>query len=411
VFGQLGLGVRRPQPRLQHRHPRDRVDRDQPRHPAQVQRDRTADIRVRRRGRVEPAHHRGAAAERDHRDPVPAARLEHRPSTSSWESGRTTASGAPAASPRPQPQEGPLWTFRRSGGRGPRPRCRRARPRPPHGDRPTLAPTEFPAGNRTSARRRRRRGGTAPDAEQPAPSRSATRGVAPARRTRRPSRTRDSSDTLCRIMAATSTTSLNLARRESDLACAGRRGSRRPAGGGARASPVPGSRWTRPRRGLSVAALDAHDLAFGTSRWSSKLVHGGLRYLARGQVGIALESARERGRLLEHDRAPPDPAPCRTCCHFRPMWTRTRPASTAPASRRATVLRRVARTSHRHRCPRPRRISPAETLRLRTGAAAPVAGGWLPALRRPAGRRRPAGGRHRPQRGRPGRAHRSRTPG
>ena len=29
-------------------------------------------------------------------------------------------------------------------------------------------------------------------------------------------------------------------------------------------------------RGLSVLAVDAHDLAFGTSRWSSKLVHGGL---------------------------------------------------------------------------------------------------------------------------------------
>jgi glycerol-3-phosphate dehydrogenase len=40
-------------------------------------------------------------------------------------------------------------------------------------------------------------------------------------------------------------------------------------------------------RGLTVLAVDAHDLAFGTSRWSSKLVHGGLRYLANGQVGVA----------------------------------------------------------------------------------------------------------------------------
>ncbi|MEV0387217.1 FAD-dependent oxidoreductase, partial [Nonomuraea sp. NPDC050643] len=51
-------------------------------------------------------------------------------------------------------------------------------------------------------------------------------------------------------------------------------------------------------RGLSVAAIDAHDLAFGTSRWSSKMIHGGLRYLAKGQVGIAYESAAERGILL-----------------------------------------------------------------------------------------------------------------
>ena len=52
-------------------------------------------------------------------------------------------------------------------------------------------------------------------------------------------------------------------------------------------------------RGLSVLAVDAHDLAFGTSRWSSKLVHGGLRYLAHGQVGIAHESAVERRILME----------------------------------------------------------------------------------------------------------------
>ncbi|MFG1706867.1 glycerol-3-phosphate dehydrogenase/oxidase [Nonomuraea sp. M3C6] len=51
-------------------------------------------------------------------------------------------------------------------------------------------------------------------------------------------------------------------------------------------------------RGLSVAAIEAHDLAFGTSRWSSKMIHGGLRYLAKGQVDVAYESAVERGILL-----------------------------------------------------------------------------------------------------------------
>ncbi|PND51005.1 FAD-dependent oxidoreductase, partial [Rhodococcus sp. ENV425] len=44
-------------------------------------------------------------------------------------------------------------------------------------------------------------------------------------------------------------------------------------------------------RGLSVVLVERHDLAFGTSRWSSKLVHGGLRYLATGNIGIARESA------------------------------------------------------------------------------------------------------------------------
>jgi glycerol-3-phosphate dehydrogenase len=51
-------------------------------------------------------------------------------------------------------------------------------------------------------------------------------------------------------------------------------------------------------RGLRVALVEKHDLAFGTSRWSSKLVHGGLRYLATGNVGIARRSAIERGILM-----------------------------------------------------------------------------------------------------------------
>ncbi|GLE57766.1 glycerol-3-phosphate dehydrogenase [Mycobacteroides chelonae] len=51
-------------------------------------------------------------------------------------------------------------------------------------------------------------------------------------------------------------------------------------------------------RGLRVTLVEKHDLAFGTSRFSSKLVHGGLRYLASGQVGIARESAIERHILM-----------------------------------------------------------------------------------------------------------------
>jgi glycerol-3-phosphate dehydrogenase len=51
-------------------------------------------------------------------------------------------------------------------------------------------------------------------------------------------------------------------------------------------------------RGLRVVLVEKHDLAFGTSRWSSKLIHGGLRYLATGNVGIARRSAIERGILM-----------------------------------------------------------------------------------------------------------------
>ncbi|MGV3114060.1 FAD-dependent oxidoreductase [Corynebacterium freneyi] len=53
-------------------------------------------------------------------------------------------------------------------------------------------------------------------------------------------------------------------------------------------------------RGLDVVLVEKHDLGFGTSRWSSKLAHGGLRYLTKLEVGIAYHSAVERGRLMQH---------------------------------------------------------------------------------------------------------------
>ena len=54
------------------------------------------------------------------------------------------------------------------------------------------------------------------------------------------------------------------------------------------------------RRGLSVMLVEARDFAWGSSSRSSKLVHGGLRYLREGAFGLTRESVRERGRLL-HD--------------------------------------------------------------------------------------------------------------
>ncbi|NKF22650.1 glycerol-3-phosphate dehydrogenase/oxidase [Solimonas marina] len=52
------------------------------------------------------------------------------------------------------------------------------------------------------------------------------------------------------------------------------------------------------RRGLQALLIDAGDFASGTSSASSKLVHGGLRYLKNGQWRLTLESVRERERLL-----------------------------------------------------------------------------------------------------------------
>ncbi|WP_224195495.1 glycerol-3-phosphate dehydrogenase/oxidase [Nannocystis pusilla] len=50
-------------------------------------------------------------------------------------------------------------------------------------------------------------------------------------------------------------------------------------------------------RGLRVLVLDARDLAFGTSSRSSRLIHGGVRYLEQGELGLVYEALRER-RLL-----------------------------------------------------------------------------------------------------------------
>lgn len=52
------------------------------------------------------------------------------------------------------------------------------------------------------------------------------------------------------------------------------------------------------RRGVRVLLAEARDFAFGASSRSSKLVHGGLRYLREGKPGLTLESVRERNQLL-----------------------------------------------------------------------------------------------------------------
>jgi glycerol-3-phosphate dehydrogenase len=51
-------------------------------------------------------------------------------------------------------------------------------------------------------------------------------------------------------------------------------------------------------RGLKVVLLEAHDFAKGTSSRSTKLVHGGVRYLAQGQLPLVREALRERKNLL-----------------------------------------------------------------------------------------------------------------
>lgn len=51
-------------------------------------------------------------------------------------------------------------------------------------------------------------------------------------------------------------------------------------------------------RGLRVLLLDKGDVGGGTSAWSTRLIHGGLRYLEFGELGLVRESLRERETLL-----------------------------------------------------------------------------------------------------------------
>lgn len=115
-------------------------------------------------------------------------------------------------------------------------------------------------------------------------------------------------------------------------------------------------------RGLSVAAVDAGDLAFGTSRWSSKLVHGGLRYLAGGHIGLAYESATERDVLLR-----------RTAPHLVSALPFVLPLTPFVPAPKAWLARagfaagdalRIAAGTPRAALPRSRRISAVEVRRL-----------------------------------------------
>ncbi len=115
-------------------------------------------------------------------------------------------------------------------------------------------------------------------------------------------------------------------------------------------------------RGLSVVCIERDDFASGTSRWSSKLIHGGLRYLRNGDLGVAWESARERHILMKW-----------TAPHLvmsMPYMIPLTPHVSVPYAmlsgsgiRFGDVLRAVSGSSHAM-LPSPRRISALEALRL-----------------------------------------------
>ena len=155
--------------------------------------------------------------------------------------------------------------------------------------------------------------------------------------------------------------SLNAARRSAELAAlaAGEAVNVLVIGGGITGTWVA---LDATSRGLSVALVERGDLAQGTSRWSSKLAHGGLRYLAHGEVGLAWESARERAVLMDTSA----PHLIRAMPMLIPLGEQVSRAAGLKLEaglRFGDRLRALAGTSRR-RLPPARRISAEEARRL-----------------------------------------------
>lgn len=102
-------------------------------------------------------------------------------------------------------------------------------------------------------------------------------------------------------------------------------------------------------RGLKVALIDAGDIASGTSSKSSKMVHGGLRYLQQKEFRLVYENLRERQRLIENAPFLVRPLP-----FLIPLFGNNGVASKALVRGYATALRVYDvtggwRIGHRHR--------------------------------------------------------------
>ncbi len=159
----------------------------------------------------------------------------------------------------------------------------------------------------------------------------------------------------------TDLTALNATRRSADLAALGDAGTVDLVVIGAGITGA-GIALDAASRGLSVVLVDKFDLAFGTSRWSSKLVHGGLRYLATGNVGIARRSAAERGILMTRTaphlvHAMPQLVP------LLPSMSRAQRALVRVGFQAGDVLRMLAGTKTSV-LPRPRRIGAPEAIAM-----------------------------------------------
>jgi glycerol-3-phosphate dehydrogenase len=110
-------------------------------------------------------------------------------------------------------------------------------------------------------------------------------------------------------------------------------------------------------RGLTVALIDAGDIASGTSSKSSKMVHGGLRYLQQKEFRLVYENLRERQRLLKNAPFLVRPLP-----FLIPLFGKNGVASRALVRGYATALRLYDLTGGWRIGRRYRRITKQEAL-------------------------------------------------
>jgi glycerol-3-phosphate dehydrogenase len=110
-------------------------------------------------------------------------------------------------------------------------------------------------------------------------------------------------------------------------------------------------------RGLTVALIDSGDVASGTSSKSSKMVHGGLRYLQQKEFRLVYENLRERQRLLENAPFLVRPLP-----FLVPLFGRDGVVSKAVVKGYSTALRLYDLSGGWRIGQRHRRITPSEAL-------------------------------------------------
>jgi glycerol-3-phosphate dehydrogenase len=86
-------------------------------------------------------------------------------------------------------------------------------------------------------------------------------------------------------------------------------------------------------RGYDTLLLEQSDFGKGTSSRSTKLAHGGVRYLEQGNIGLVMEALKERGLLLQNARENMALVN-RACCRARKRFNacpRSKPTACAVA--------------------------------------------------------------------------------